>query len=544
MKGTLIGKPATLGEALAAQTAATVRIGVVKSTYDGYVDVSPVSSNLVFRHVPLSGTATVDDQVLIQTLGNKRTAIGRGGSVAVGSSNTGDGSAGGTSTSIAVATWSTLLGKPSTFPPSPHTHHWADVIDHPGLGLGLYLDSNDDFALRLPIVDADLAGEPPGVVWILRTQIGVDSVMYGLPWVMGVVPVYSYQLRIQTPSGPQSVSGGSLTLSEAAQSVLTLSRGEMGLRTQAAHTALLGPLNGAPVAPTFRTLQVSDLPLSEIDARYLPIAGGTLTGGLNMGNHTITNLVNPSNDQDAATKGYVDSTSHNPVTLSTGGVLSIYDQEISFHTASPNQVFAGPASGSYDAPYFRPLVADDIPAVDHSKVSDFDTQVRTSRLDQMALATTDLDINTHKLINLSNPVNGQDAATKYYVDSHSGGTGGGGGGSQVTIFTIDGPLNRALGICPFKMFNLWDADRNISKILLSVYSAPTGSPIVIDIRQNGVTLFTNPAHKPVIAAGGTLGVATLIDVYTWAVDSYLEIFVDQCGSGAPGNGLVVEIVHA
>lgn len=546
MKGSQLGKPATLGEALAAQTAATVRLGVVKSTYDGYVDVSPVSSNIVFRHVPLSGMAAVDDQVIIQTLGNKRTAIGRGGSMALAANNASEGAAASTSTtSTTVATWATLLGKPATFPPSPHTHHWADVIDHPGLGLGLCLDSNGDFALRLPIVDADLVEEPPGAMWILRTQIGVDSVLYGLPWTIGTVPVYSYELRIQTPSGPQGISGGGgLTLNEVAQTVLTLTRGELGLQPQAPHAIFAGPLSGSAIAPTFRQLHASDLPLSDLDSRYLLLSGGTMAGALNMGNHQVAGLATPVDAQDAATKGYVDGTTHNPVTLSTGGVLAINDQEISFHTASPNQVFAGPASGSNDAPYFRPLVANDIPSIDHTKISDFDTQVHTARLDQMTAPTADVNINFRKLTNLSNPVDGQDAATKYYVDSHSGGTVGGGGGRQVTTFTIDGPLNRAIGICPFKMFNLWDADRMISKILLSVFSAPTGSPIVIDIRQNGVSLFTNPAHKPTIAAGNTLGLATLIDSYTWAVDSYLEINVDQCGSGAPGNGLVVQIVHA
>lgn len=49
-------------------------------------------------------------------------------------------------------------------------------------------------------------------------------------------------------------------------------------------------------------------------------------------------------------------------------------------------------------------------------VSDFDTQVRTSRLDQMTAPNTDLSINSHKLTNLTDPSSAQDAATKAYVD--------------------------------------------------------------------------------------------------------------------------------
>jgi hypothetical protein len=50
-------------------------------------------------------------------------------------------------------------------------------------------------------------------------------------------------------------------------------------------------------------------------------------------------------------------------------------------------------------------------------ISDFDTQVRTSRLDQMAAPTADLNINSHKLTSVTDPTSAQDAATKAYVDS-------------------------------------------------------------------------------------------------------------------------------
>src|ERR1700741_3457954 len=56
-----------------------------------------------------------------------------------------------------------------------------------------------------------------------------------------------------------------------------------------------------------------------------------------------------------------------------------------------------------------------------STVSDFDTQVRTSRLDQMAAPTVDLSINSHKLTNVTDPASAQDAATKAYVDATAAG---------------------------------------------------------------------------------------------------------------------------
>tara|TARA_R100001224_G_scaffold112123_2_gene93833 strand:- start:11 stop:1174 length:1164 start_codon:yes stop_codon:yes gene_type:complete len=82
-------------------------------------------------------------------------------------------------------------------------------------------------------------------------------------------------------------------------------------------------------------------------------------------------------------------------------------------TRTANTVLAGPTTGSAAAPTFRSLVVADVPTLTSAKVSDFDTQVRTSRVDQLASAT--------------NPVTGvtptADAhfATKSYVDGVSQG---------------------------------------------------------------------------------------------------------------------------
>jgi hypothetical protein len=49
-------------------------------------------------------------------------------------------------------------------------------------------------------------------------------------------------------------------------------------------------------------------------------------------------------------------------------------------------------------------------------VSDFDTQVRTSRLDQMAAPTVDLSANSHKITNLTNGAAASDAVNKGQLD--------------------------------------------------------------------------------------------------------------------------------
>ena len=52
-----------------------------------------------------------------------------------------------------------------------------------------------------------------------------------------------------------------------------------------------------------------------------------------------------------------------------------------------------------------------------STISDFDTQVRTNRLDQMAAPTASVALNSQKITGLGTPTSSTDAATKGYVDT-------------------------------------------------------------------------------------------------------------------------------
>jgi len=63
------------------------------------------------------------------------------------------------------------------------------------------------------------------------------------------------------------------------------------------------------------------------------------------------------------------------------------------------------------------LNAADIPTLAASKIGDFDTQVRTNRLDQMTAPTAAVSFNSQKITGLLDPTAAQDAATKNYVDA-------------------------------------------------------------------------------------------------------------------------------
>ena len=91
-----------------------------------------------------------------------------------------------------------------------------------------------------------------------------------------------------------------------------------------------------------------------------------------------------------------------------------------FTSRTQNTFLAAP-NGSNGAATFRAMVAADVPTLTASKISDFDTQVRTSRLDQMAAPTGSVSLNSQTITNVADPVNTQDAATKGFVEATSQG---------------------------------------------------------------------------------------------------------------------------
>ena len=95
--------------------------------------------------------------------------------------------------------------------------------------------------------------------------------------------------------------------------------------------------------------------------------------------------------------------------ITIGGTGAFFDKATS---QTANRVLAAP-NGSNGAPTFRALVAADIPTLTAAKVSDFDTQVRTNRVDQLADATSTVSGVT--------PTADAHFATKGYVDGVSQG---------------------------------------------------------------------------------------------------------------------------
>ena len=99
--------------------------------------------------------------------------------------------------------------------------------------------------------------------------------------------------------------------------------------------------------------------------------------------------------------------------IKIGGKGGFFDKDT---VQNANKVLSGPTTGSDAAPTFRALVSDDIPSIAHTKISDFDTGVRTNRLDQMAAPTGAVSLNSQKITGLADPTADADAANNGYVD--------------------------------------------------------------------------------------------------------------------------------
>lgn len=83
---------------------------------------------------------------------------------------------------------------------------------------------------------------------------------------------------------------------------------------------------------------------------------------------------------------------------------------------------------------------------------------------------------------------------------------------------------------------------SLGEIRASVGTAPSGADIILDVKVNGTSIYSDPSQRPTIPNGGTTGVGGTATITALVPGDVLSIDIDQVGSTTPGSDLTVQIV--
>lgn len=186
-------------------------------------------------------------------------------------------------------------------------------------------------------------------------------------------------------------------------------------------TAELGYLSGA--TSNIQT-QLNNKAASSHTHNYLPLAGGTMSGAINLGTNKITNLGAPTSGTDATTKTYVDTQIATKQTTITGAASTITSSNL-----TSNRVTISDNSGK--------IGISDITTTELNYLDNVTSNIQTQLNNKLSLSggtmTGDINLGTHKITNLGTPTSNTDAATKSYVDTAVANVSGGVSGAYLPL---------------------------------------------------------------------------------------------------------------
>lgn len=94
-----------------------------------------------------------------------------------------------------------------------------------------------------------------------------------------------------------------------------------------------------------------------------------------------------------------------------------------------------------------------------------------------------------------------------------------------------------------RIYNESGRDLTISKVFLSVYTAPTSTPVTVDVYVNGASLFAAPGDIPSILVGANTAQAAPTASDQWPAGGYLTAIMIAADTLGVGSDLNVQVVH-
>jgi len=111
-------------------------------------------------------------------------------------------------------------------------------------------------------------------------------------------------------------------------------------------------------------------------------------------------------------------------------------------------------------------------------------------------------------------------------------------------FTKSGTLAVTTDAVANKWYNDSNVTVNIAKVRISVITAPTGLPLIVDCNIDGTTAFTTQANRPTVAVSTTTILSVAPNVTAVAPGHYVTINIDQVGSVVAGAEMTATVVFA
>lgn len=123
------------------------------------------------------------------------------------------------------------------------------------------------------------------------------------------------------------------------------------------------------------------------------------------------------------------------------------------------------------------------------------------------------------------------------------GGGGGGGGVEIGVAASDQTSNLATGTG--KVVFRWPKAFTLSSVRANVSTAPTGSSLIVDVLQGGVSIFsTLLSIDATEKTSTTAATPAVISTSAMTDDAEVSVSITQVGSTVPGIGLKLWFIGA